>query len=391
MKQIVCEMCGSADLVKQDGMYVCQNCGTKYSVEEAKKLMIDGPVTVTGKVKIDHSDEYDRLVTLGNDAFTDNRFDAAYEYYSKAISVSNDDPLVVSRQGLSILGKEDIISSVPTSCENAVERAIALANTNSDVSISTFAAGLIVDIAVVTQYKIIAFKNEIKSLTNEKVVERSAGQILGDLAEPQFVASQNQRDDRIKQEHNQSIDQKIARIKAKLEVVSKYSEEVSERVVKLISSELLLETGVRLIQTQDQNATRIVFNRALNEGCNASVAYLGLGAAEVLIDLKTGVDALISYISRAIEAFKEDDLRNFHDLFDGIVNADCYLEHQWSLLMITAMRYDVAGTEFLLKLGANPDYHSEPHNQTPLFMVSYTKPEHPDKALQILKVYYIIM
>jgi len=86
MKQIVCEMCGSADLVKQDGMYVCQNCGTKYSVEEAKKLMIDGPVTVTGKVKIDHSDEYDRLVTLGNDAFTDNRFDAAYEYYSKAAS-----------------------------------------------------------------------------------------------------------------------------------------------------------------------------------------------------------------------------------------------------------------------------------------------------------------
>lgn len=37
MKALVCEMCGSQDLVKTDGMYVCQNCGTKYTVEDAKK------------------------------------------------------------------------------------------------------------------------------------------------------------------------------------------------------------------------------------------------------------------------------------------------------------------------------------------------------------------
>lgn len=37
MKKITCEMCGSADLLKQDGVFVCQNCGTMYSVEEAKK------------------------------------------------------------------------------------------------------------------------------------------------------------------------------------------------------------------------------------------------------------------------------------------------------------------------------------------------------------------
>ena len=41
MKAMVCEMCGSQDLVKQDGMFVCQNCGTKYSVEEAKKLLLE--------------------------------------------------------------------------------------------------------------------------------------------------------------------------------------------------------------------------------------------------------------------------------------------------------------------------------------------------------------
>lgn len=37
MKQLTCEMCGGTDLIKQDGVFVCQNCGMKYSAEEAKK------------------------------------------------------------------------------------------------------------------------------------------------------------------------------------------------------------------------------------------------------------------------------------------------------------------------------------------------------------------
>ena len=38
MKQLTCEMCGSTDLMKQDGVFVCQSCGMKYSVEEAKSI-----------------------------------------------------------------------------------------------------------------------------------------------------------------------------------------------------------------------------------------------------------------------------------------------------------------------------------------------------------------
>ena len=51
MKRLTCEMCGGTDLVKQDGIFVCQHCGTKYSVEEAKKMMIEGTVDVTGTGK----------------------------------------------------------------------------------------------------------------------------------------------------------------------------------------------------------------------------------------------------------------------------------------------------------------------------------------------------
>lgn len=43
MKVIVCEICESKDFVKKDGMYICQQCGTKFTVEEVKKLMVDDP------------------------------------------------------------------------------------------------------------------------------------------------------------------------------------------------------------------------------------------------------------------------------------------------------------------------------------------------------------
>ena len=41
MKAMKCEMCDGNDFAKQDGMFICQNCGTKYSTEEAKKLMVE--------------------------------------------------------------------------------------------------------------------------------------------------------------------------------------------------------------------------------------------------------------------------------------------------------------------------------------------------------------
>ncbi len=55
MKQLTCEMCGSTDLMKQDGVFACQTCGTKYSVEEAKRMMVEGTVDVQGTVKVDNT------------------------------------------------------------------------------------------------------------------------------------------------------------------------------------------------------------------------------------------------------------------------------------------------------------------------------------------------
>ena len=82
MKRLACEMCGSTDLIKQDGVFVCQSCGCKYSVEEAKKMMIEGTVDVSGStVKVDTSDELANLYQIARRARDDNNSENAARYY----------------------------------------------------------------------------------------------------------------------------------------------------------------------------------------------------------------------------------------------------------------------------------------------------------------------
>lgn len=81
MKPLTCEMCGSTNLLKQDGVFVCQSCGTKYSVEEAKKMMVEGTVSVEGTVKIDTSSELKNLYQIARRAKESNNSENAQKYY----------------------------------------------------------------------------------------------------------------------------------------------------------------------------------------------------------------------------------------------------------------------------------------------------------------------
>ncbi|MBQ0068120.1 MAG: hypothetical protein KBS60_08100, partial [Phascolarctobacterium sp.] len=55
MKKITCELCGNSNFVKQDGMVVCQNCGIKYTIEDAKKMMNDILDDIPNKIPNDIS------------------------------------------------------------------------------------------------------------------------------------------------------------------------------------------------------------------------------------------------------------------------------------------------------------------------------------------------
>ena len=81
MKALTCEMCGSTNLIKQDGVFVCQSCGTKYSIEEARKMMVEGTVDVKGTVKVDVTDELKNLYEVARRAKDSNNSESAAKYY----------------------------------------------------------------------------------------------------------------------------------------------------------------------------------------------------------------------------------------------------------------------------------------------------------------------
>ena len=82
MKQLVCEMCGGTELIKQDGMFVCQTCGTKYSVEEAKKMMIEGTVDVQGTVIIDNTSFVQKYLDNARRAKSKEDWQETEKYYN---------------------------------------------------------------------------------------------------------------------------------------------------------------------------------------------------------------------------------------------------------------------------------------------------------------------
>lgn len=88
MKQLVCEMCASTDILKDDGVFVCQTCGIKYSVEEAKKMMAEGTVEVTGTVKADNSDNVNNYLDMANTALLDGNGNEAFNYANKALEIN---------------------------------------------------------------------------------------------------------------------------------------------------------------------------------------------------------------------------------------------------------------------------------------------------------------
>jgi uncharacterized Zn finger protein (UPF0148 family) len=83
MKAMVCEMCGSNDVVKADGVYVCQHCGTKYTTEEARKLLVEvsGPVNVVGVATPDN------LLDRAQEFLDKGDGEKASEYVNRALDI----------------------------------------------------------------------------------------------------------------------------------------------------------------------------------------------------------------------------------------------------------------------------------------------------------------
>lgn len=142
MKALICEMCGSNHMLKKNGFYVCESCGTKYTTEEAKKLLVEATVVIDESNRISNYLELARqALAAGNTASAENyanrtlevdakNYEAwlikaktaseqfalntssareCFQYYKKAYQLSNAKEI-----------KDSIITSLQSICINAI-------------------------------------------------------------------------------------------------------------------------------------------------------------------------------------------------------------------------------------------------------------------------------
>ena len=125
MQAIRCELCGSQDIVKEDGLFVCRNCKTKYSPDEARKLV--------GTVKIDNSETVENLFTLARRAFQTKNYADAERYYTMILPEAPDNVEACFFREISkamAIGPADSWGEFPAAYLNGIRTVFALYKKN---------------------------------------------------------------------------------------------------------------------------------------------------------------------------------------------------------------------------------------------------------------------
>lgn len=87
MKQIICEMCDGTEFKKENGEFVCCGCGTHYSVEEAKKLMVEIGNDVVGNSS--NGNQVENLLNLARSSFESNNFEKTEDFCNQILAVDS--------------------------------------------------------------------------------------------------------------------------------------------------------------------------------------------------------------------------------------------------------------------------------------------------------------
>lgn len=96
---LTCELCGETDFLKKDGVFVCQSCGTKYSLEEAKKLMgtseekaVKKPAKKPVKKAVEKAADEQTIpsyLASAEKAYNQNKFNDSLSYCDKILKLDS--------------------------------------------------------------------------------------------------------------------------------------------------------------------------------------------------------------------------------------------------------------------------------------------------------------
>jgi hypothetical protein len=94
MKKLTCELCESTDFVKQDGVFVCQSCGMKYSMEEARNLMRDdGDAAIVpagaAPAPAKNNSQIENLLKMAQTSYDSKNYAQAEEFCNRVIELDS--------------------------------------------------------------------------------------------------------------------------------------------------------------------------------------------------------------------------------------------------------------------------------------------------------------
>src|SRR5690625_2293507 len=92
---MICELCSSNSFTKADEFYQCDYCRTKYTGAQAKNLLVEGTV------KVDRTDEVEKLLRISANAFEIDHHDEANEYATRALEIDPENPRALFLKGAS--------------------------------------------------------------------------------------------------------------------------------------------------------------------------------------------------------------------------------------------------------------------------------------------------
>lgn len=99
MKRLICEVCGSNGFTKRDGLFVCDYCETKYTSQEAQKIIIEGPII------IERYAELDKLTALVEQSFEQQKYADLETFAGEVVRIVPDDEMMHFYRNVGIAGQ----------------------------------------------------------------------------------------------------------------------------------------------------------------------------------------------------------------------------------------------------------------------------------------------
>jgi len=135
MKKIVCELCEGMEFTKVDGMFVCNECGTRYTVEEAKALMreVEGAapsisVPASAPVVVDNTEKINNMMINAKRAYDDGKYPQAEQLYGQVLNEDPNNVMAILYEGLALGWQGNTVKFTMSQAHDAAVRALELAH-----------------------------------------------------------------------------------------------------------------------------------------------------------------------------------------------------------------------------------------------------------------------